>query len=118
MQEYRRNDRIPVSGFIQVTDMMAEEPMGRVGNLSAEGMMLIAHRPILEDALFQLQFRLPDRSAEIHVGVHALWCERSNAPGTWWAGFRIIDISEADQQALDAWLYNEHRSAAQRKPSP
>ncbi len=116
-KEYRRKDRIPVSGFIQVVNTMTGQPVGRISNLSTDGMMLITHHDVLDDTLFQVTFSLPRSSEELQTGIHALWCDRANAPGTWWVGVRIIDISADDQQALDEWLRGRGKATAASGPN-
>jgi hypothetical protein len=112
MIEHRRSPRKPPGVIIQVTNMLTGDVIGRLGNISAEGMMLVASRPIVEDALYQLQFNLPDEHGRLHpieVGVHEQWTETANVPGQQWVGFRIIDIAPADGTVLRDWLAGSDR---------
>lgn len=87
--------------------MMTGEVIGRLGNVSAEGLMLVSNRPLVEDGLYQLQFNLPDEHGRLHpieAGVHEQWSEEANVPGQHWIGFRIIDIAPADAAVLRDWL--------------
>jgi hypothetical protein len=102
--EERRSERIPVREYLLVTDMMTEAPIGRIGNISDGGMMLIADQSLPEEALFQLRFPLGEGGPMLDIGAQAMWVEAARSAGSWWAGFRIIDIAEADQQRLDRWL--------------
>ena len=112
MIEHRRSPRKPPGVIIQVTNTLTGEVVGRLGNISAEGMMLVASRPVVEDALYQLQFNLPDEHGRLHpieVGVHEQWSEAANVPGQHWVGFRIIDIAPADGAVLRDWLNGSDR---------
>jgi hypothetical protein len=102
--EERRSERIPVREHLLVIDTMSGAPLGRVGNLSEGGMMLITDAALPEDALFQLRFPLGENGPMLDLGAQAMWVEAARSAGSWWAGFRIIDIAESDQQRLDAWL--------------
>jgi hypothetical protein len=105
--EHRRSPRKPPGVIIQVTNTMTGDIIGRLGNVSAEGMMLVANRPVVEDALYQLSFHLPDEHGRLHpieVGVHEQWTEEANVPGQQWVGFRIIDIAPGDTAVLREWL--------------
>ncbi len=102
--EERRSERIPVREPIRVTDMMTGQSLGRIGNLSDGGLLLIAEESLPEEALFQLRFPLGADGATLDVGAQAMWVEAAQSPGSWWAGFRFIDIAEADQQRLERWL--------------
>jgi PilZ domain len=110
--EHRRSPRKPPGVIIQVANTLTGDIIGRLGNISAEGMMLVANRPVVDDALYQLQFHLPDEHGRLHpieVGVHEQWSEEANVPGQYWVGFRIIDIAPADATVLHDWLNGSER---------
>lgn len=107
MSEQRRARRKHVAEVIEVGNAITGAPMGRIGNLSRTGLMLISHEPVREDALYQLSFALPapnGRMRTLEVGVHEQWSEPAAVPGQYWAGFRIIALGEDDAAVLDAWL--------------
>ncbi|HEY0180435.1 MAG TPA: PilZ domain-containing protein [Dokdonella sp.] len=115
MIEKRRHPRKRPEVVLQVTDAMSAEPIGRLGNLSAHGMMLIAHGAIADDALYQFTFSLPDAHGRLHpleVGVHELWSEPARLAGHVWVGFRFIDIGADDASVLRGWLENRAAAAA------
>ena len=112
MIEHRRSPRKPPGVIIQVTNTLTGDVVGRLGNISAEGMMLVASRPVVDDALYQVLFNLPDEHGRLHpieVGVHEQWSEQANVPGQHWVGFRIIDIAPADGAVLIDWLNGSER---------
>lgn len=105
--ESRRAKRREVGRSVEVTDAMTEAVVGRLGNLSQTGMLMIAHLPMMDDALFQLKFSLPEDGGfdrEIEVGAHHLWTEPGPAPGQFWAGFRFIDMDPKDSEFLQGWV--------------
>ncbi len=105
--ERRSAPRIPTSMPIEVIDSISGENIGRVGNLSRNGMMLICHRPLRNDALYQLRFRLPDPQGpheEIETGVHTMWTDQAATNGYQWSGLRITSISGTAAATLDHWL--------------
>ena len=105
--ERRSAPRKPISAPIEVVDSISGENIGRVGNLSRNGMMLICHRPLRDDALYQLRFRLPNQhgaTAEIETGVHTMWTEQAAINGYQWSGVRIISISGTAAESLDKRL--------------
>ena len=109
MQEHRRSRRRRAPHQIQVYNAITDEAIGRIGNLSVDGMLLISNRSVPEDALFQLAFVLPctgGRPRRIEIGVHEQWTEACSYPGQYWAGFRIIDIGPDDYRALSDWVGN------------
>jgi hypothetical protein len=107
MVEHCRAPRKRADAIIQVSNAITGEVVGRIGNLSIDGMMLIANRPMRDDALFQFLFHLPDgngRTQALEIGMHEQWSEPASVPGQQWAGFRIIDIGPEDQSVLTTWI--------------
>lgn len=105
--EQRRATRKRALDPIEVTDALTGETLGRVGNLSSEGMMLIGRRQLNDDALYQVRFQLRDRAGKPHAleaGVHEQWSEPAAISGQYWAGLRMIALSEADAAVLAEWL--------------
>ncbi|WP_045769791.1 PilZ domain-containing protein [Xanthomonas albilineans] len=106
--EARRSPRRPVPDMVPVLDMMEEVVIGRLGNVSEHGMLLLASAHLHDDALYQLRFTMPqtDRQVQIDVGAHLLWSEASHAPGHAWAGFCFLTISAAHRDLLRQWVNN------------
>ncbi|MEO6967212.1 MAG: PilZ domain-containing protein [Rhodanobacteraceae bacterium] len=105
--EQRRALRKRALEPIEVSDALTGDNIGRIGNLSHDGMMLICRRVLNEDALYQLRFRLTDNAGRTHLleaGVHELWSEPAAVPDQHWAGLRIIAMSDADDTILNEWL--------------
>ncbi|HET9818598.1 MAG TPA: PilZ domain-containing protein [Rhodanobacteraceae bacterium] len=105
--ERRTAPRKPSNAPIEVINSISGENIGRIGNLSRNGLMLICHRPLNDDALYQLRFRLPDlrgTQSEIETGVHTMWTEQAATNGYQWSGLRIISISATAAKSLDRWL--------------
>lgn len=106
-QNFRRARRRKIEGTVTVTDAMTESIVGRIGNLSENGMLLIATAPLVDDALYQFRFTLPAIGGPVltvEAGLHALWQDRSNASGQTWAGLRVITMPDDQLHQLRAWL--------------
>ncbi len=106
-KEYRRAKRKAAQETIEVVDTMTEQVVGRIGNISESGMMMLATSPLADDALFQFRFHLPDGSSHgrsVEIGSHQLWSDAANVPGQYWVGFRFIDMSPDDAGHLRHWI--------------
>lgn len=106
-QEFRRTRRRRAHDTIPVTDAMTGEVVGHIGNLSEAGMLLIANRPLVNDALYQFRFRLDadgSQPAWVELGMHLLWSDHASAPGQHWAGFRFIGLSDRQLRQLRTWV--------------
>lgn len=107
MSEFRRAKRRKVGYNVEIVDVMTDEAIGRLSNLSETGMLVIAHHRLANDALYQLRMRLPGPGGverTIDVGAHELWADDAAAPGQIWTGFRFIDISQDDIAFLRDWV--------------
>lgn len=86
---------------------MTEKTVGRVGNVSESGMLLMCNAALHEDALYQLRFDLIDaagRATPVEVGAHLLWIGSAHTPGQSWAGLRFLTIGDAHLAALRGWI--------------
>lgn len=108
IHEFRRAKRRKASNHILVTDTMTERVIGRIGNLSQTGLLLIASEPLVDDALYQFRFTLPaggeGEDIAVDVGAHLLWLDSASAPGQAWAGFRFIAVPDAHARRMLAWI--------------
>lgn len=103
----RRSERRNVHESVAVIDAMTEQTVGRLGNISESGMLLVASAPLLEDGLYQLRFDIIDnlgRAVPIEVGAHLLWIGSANTPGQSWAGVRFLTIADGHLQVLQHWI--------------
>ncbi|WP_293706397.1 MULTISPECIES: PilZ domain-containing protein [unclassified Stenotrophomonas] len=105
--ETRRAPRLPVPSLIAVRDQMTGAVIGRLSNISETGMLLIASSGLHEDALYQLQFAIPDGrggQTTIDAGVHLLWREPAQAPEQSWVGFRFLTLPKEQREHLVHWI--------------
>jgi hypothetical protein len=107
MLEHRKSRRRGTHHVIPVINAITGEPVGQIGNLSVDGMLLITHRRLREDALFQFAFELPGPQGTPHrveLGMHEQWSDPAGIPGHFWSGLRIIAIETDDRAVLTAWV--------------
>lgn len=88
--------------------MMTGEVIGTIGNLSAGGLMIISEDCLDEGLMMQLNFRASDENGEqtVSVGAQSLWTAQAQRPGTYWTGFKIIDMSDRDADVIEAMIAN------------
>lgn len=107
MNEARRARRREVGQTIEVLDLMTEQTLGRIGNISASGMLLISEHDFPEEALYQVRVSLIDSNGhqrDLSIGMQHLWSDAGTVPGQVWAGFRFIDIATGDADFLRLWV--------------
>ncbi|WP_458788843.1 PilZ domain-containing protein [Dyella jiangningensis] len=111
--DQRRAQRKRANFTAVVTDVISGQPIGHLGNLSANGMLLISAHPPRSEAIYQVSLSLPGLGSapqSIEVGIQEQWHEAAASPGQIWAGYRIVAIDESDAALLDAWLEQPDRS--------
>lgn len=107
IQEFRRARRRKAPDTITVTDAMTGQVIGRVGNLSETGMLMISNAELVDDALYQFRFSLAGEDGGEHsleLGAHLLWSDHASAPGQAWTGFRFIGLSNEQARQLRSWV--------------
>jgi hypothetical protein len=107
MNEQRRAPRKRPDYSVLVTDAINGQPLGNLGNLSSNGMLLIGHRVPRNEAIYQVTLPLlrHDGSlSSIEIGIQEQWHEPAATPGQTWAGYRIIAIGTTEATQLEHWL--------------
>jgi hypothetical protein len=103
----RKSVRKRVTQVMMVTNAFTGESIGRIGNLSVDGMMLIAPKTMPDEHYFQLHFTLQMTGLipkKVEIGVQCLWCDQARTSNTYWVGCKMIDISPEDNDALRKWV--------------
>lgn len=106
----RRAERKRTPANAVVTDVISGKPIGRLGNLSRTGMLLIIDQAPRSEALYQVSVALPGtgrallQSQPIEAGIQEQWHEHAASSGQIWAGYRIVAITDTDAARLDSWL--------------
>lgn len=103
----RKHQRKTLTHSVPVEDVINGGHFGELVNLTVDGLMIITDRLPAPQAIFQLALRLPqpiEGEEQIVIGVDCLWARRSDDYHRYWAGFSIIDISDADQIRLEVLL--------------
>jgi hypothetical protein len=107
---HRRADRKSAPFTAVVTDVITNQPIGHLGNLSSTGMLLIGSQAPRSEAIYQVSLPLPKTAPaakptpSIELGIQEQWQEPAANPGQIWSGYRIVAISDADAARLEYWL--------------
>ena len=113
MIEKRKSPRKIADEVLVVSDQITGSQVGRVVNISAEGLMLLSEEPIVTGSVYQLQLPLPGTNGaeqQVQFGAEAVWTMEASQPESYWTGFRIIDISSEDVLRIDDLILDWHSS--------
>jgi hypothetical protein len=101
--EKRRHVRFDVAEIVNVIDRHTGGVIGRLVNISEEGLMLLGPEPVPAGRIFQLALHPEGHTGDggyIQVGVESLWDNSSTDHAQYWNGFHIIDISDQDSMRI------------------
>ncbi|WP_166225836.1 PilZ domain-containing protein [Pseudomonas atagonensis] len=88
----RRIERHQLPYFLRVFNSVTDKPIGFLGNVSEDGLMLISQLPMMIGVDFQLRLKIP-----MGEGCHqvidltgcCLWCQEDATPHHYDAGFSL-----------------------------
>ncbi|TBN38243.1 PilZ domain-containing protein [Pseudomonas sp. BGI-2] len=88
----RRIERHQLPYFLKVFNSVTDKPIGFLGNVSADGLMLISQLPMMVGVDFDLRLKIPARDGcqlVIDLTVCCLWCHEDETPHHYDAGFSL-----------------------------
>ncbi len=94
--ERRKYPRKKVVRPLAVHDLSRGVGLGRLADISLDGLMLLSSEDIPIGRVFQLALEFPDElecGIQAEFGAESLWAEASLEPAKYWVGFHIIDIA-------------------------
>lgn len=89
----RRIERHQLPYFLRVFNSVNDRPIGSLGNVSEDGLMLISQVPMMIGADFALRLNLPavDGCPQIiDLTARCLWCHEDETPHHYDAGFSLL----------------------------
>lgn len=92
MYKKRRIERQQLPCFLRVFNSVNGKPIGFLGNVSADGLMLVSHLPLMVGADFDLYLKIPsDEGPQQNIVLRAncLWCREDVTPQHFDAGFSL-----------------------------
>ena len=93
----RRIERHQLPYFLQVFNRVTDKPIGYLGNLSDDGLMLISQLPMMVDAEFELRLKIPGADDTFHaidLTATCLWSHEDINPQHYDSGFSVLQAPE------------------------
>ena len=116
MKSQRRIERHQLPYYLKVFNRLTDKPMGSIGNISLDGLMLISQLPMLVGARFEMRLKIPGTD-----GVHAIdfaatcqWSREDVTPGSYDSGFALVAPPAEFVELVDAlrFYFSFHHLAA------
>ena len=85
-------DRKLLPRYLRVFNSFTDQPMGWIGELSCNQLMLMSTLPMLVGARFEMYVHVPTRSGNVQVDLVAVcqWCHEDINPSFYDSGFSIM----------------------------
>jgi len=114
----RRIQRQQLPYYLKVFNRITDKPLGYLGNLSCEGLMLISQWPLLVGARFDMRLKIPAADGGWRpIDFHAT-CQRSRddvTPGSVDSGFHLdappAEFRELVEARRDYFAFTSHKPA-------
>ncbi|KTC63594.1 pilus assembly protein PilZ [Pseudomonas fluorescens ABAC62] len=103
----RRIERHQLPYFLQVFNRLTDKPIGYLGNISGDGLMLISELPMMVDADFELCMKIPRADGTLHVvdlTATCLWSQEDVNPQYYDSGFGLLQAPKEYGQLVKALL--------------
>ncbi len=103
--ENRRQERINLIFYLPVKNAEDESLIGRIIDLTTEGMMLICENSIPAHEEFKCILDNPDEektSREINMTIVSRWTKPAENESYFYTGFRISEISPRDRSLIES----------------
>ncbi|MCY1217368.1 hypothetical protein D9M68_518200 [compost metagenome] len=92
MPTKRHIERHQLPYYLKVFNRITDKPMGYLGNVSMDGLMLISQLPMLVGARFDMRLKIPGKDGQLHfIDFYATcqWCHEDVTPGNYDSGFSL-----------------------------
>ena len=123
MKDERKETRAEIASFLEVREG-GDRKIGRVTEITTEGMKLQSPEPMEPDAVFELEMSMPPakRTREaIRFNAQVIWCTKSEDTGLYESGIRMRGITAEDiaeiKQIMDEAPF-EQRCLNLHRPRP
>ena len=101
----RRIERHQLPYFLRVFNSVTDKPIGFLGNVSEDGLMLISQLPMMIGAEFNLRLKIPlgeGCQQVIDLTACCLWCHEDATPRHYDAGFSLYRTPPEYGQLVEA----------------
>lgn len=88
----RNIERHQLPYYLKVFNRITDKPMGYIGNVSLDGLLLISQLPLLVGARFDMRLKIPGRESPRYIDFSATcqWCREDVTPGSYDSGFSLV----------------------------
>jgi hypothetical protein len=103
----RRIERHQLPYFLEVFNRFTGKPIGYLGNISSEGLMLVSQLPMMVNVDFDLRLKIPGPEGDMHTidfTATCLWSREDINPRHYDSGFCLLEAPAEYGQLIVALL--------------
>ncbi|MDH3892544.1 MAG: PilZ domain-containing protein [candidate division Zixibacteria bacterium] len=103
MMDRRRLTRYEVEEYYPVVERETDRAVGRLANLSIEGVMLITEEPVKKRTLLKLTLKLPTPvlgHATVEFDAECRWSRKGRGVDWFESGYRLKNVPIEDQTTI------------------
>jgi c-di-GMP-binding flagellar brake protein YcgR len=107
MKETRHLKRIHVISYLKIQEKSTDKELGRVVDMTAEGMGLYSQDPLETNSMVKLKLMLPSLSKntqEIAFDAQVVWCAEADHPGFYDSGIKLLNVPQEDLEILENFI--------------
>ena len=104
MKKHRRRPRKNTPHHVKVLDTETGISLGRVVDITADGMMLVTKNQIVPGIILKVNVILPvmvQARNEVQLEAEAVWCKPDSNPAFYKVGFRFVNLAGEDGFLLE-----------------
>lgn len=124
MKEARKQERTDAVSFLEVRDAGTGREVGRVTDISIEGMRLLSPDPFEPEAGLEFELIMPPRRRTrggIRFDAKVIWCRKAGDTGQYESGIRMDNITPEDIDVIRQIMEEapfEHAHLNLHRPRP
>lgn len=99
----RRLPRKRMNKFLRLTDRTSKQVLGRVMDMTTEGIMLISGTPLRQSDEMSVSMGLPvdfEGGAVVAFDAKIVWTKKSSHSNNYATGLKIVSISDQDKAVI------------------
>jgi hypothetical protein len=104
MADKRKLKRRQLIYYLQVLDRGTGQLVGRLADITTEGLMLISPEPIEEKKVFEVKMVLPTEiqgDKAVTFDAESIWCQQDVNPDLYVTGFRFLKVAQKDIRIIE-----------------
>ena len=104
MKKHRRRPRKNTPHLVKALDVESGKPLGRVVDITADGMMLVTEIAFEQGQVIKARLILPvmvQARTDVQVEAETVWCKQDSNPSFYKVGFHFLNLAGEDGFLLE-----------------